>query len=713
MRGRSAMSFDKSMKYLKFINFAALIAIVFASGISARADEGRLDKIFTGLSGDANEVTLKDKYWTVGFDKNSGALVRLESHSTRWNMESRPKLGVSFRLNAPTDHHDNFMYGRDQKSVEVTKLSDHQVRLQWKDLVSQDAGVLPITFTAVVSLKGDALTFESTIQNDSSTMVSTLDYPYFGNFNPPTEGAPMKTEHMWYANLADGDIPGKPVESKQTLFCLVQSTNVGLYVEMHDPTEPYLLDWTFEKRGFAKSKENPSRLEFYTTHWAYVHPNTTAVMAPIVLRAYIGDWHAGVDFYKQWRVTWFKEPHLAPWIKDVNSWQQIQIDSPEQDFRVAYTNLIQYGQECADNGVSAIQLVGWNHWGQDGGDPAEDTEPGLGTWQQFHDAIAQIQAKGVNMVLFGGKPNWADLTQPWYTNELYKYECKDENGNRYEQGGYSYYTPTQLAGLNNHRRAIMDFNDPDYRAIAVKEFDKVLALGANGWLWDELCHHASVLYNWAPDHGYTPPGYIYHGDIPLCHEMREDADKMHPDFTLAGEGPEDWLMQDFECSYFRIGNDSKPVCRYIDSNIRLMCAVTGSDDREMLNLILMDGYIISYEPFQFKGYLEDFPLTLAYGKKIDALRRRYKQYLWDADFRDTLGANVTADGAVRHTVFVTSSGKRAVVVVNQELEKSIRAVVSMPDPGQLTVATPEQPDPMPTDGTLEIPARSAAVVMEQ
>jgi hypothetical protein len=144
-----------------------------------------------------------------------------------------------------------------------------------------------------------------------------------------------------------------------------------------------------------------------------------------------------------------------------------------------------------------------------------------------------------------------------------------------------------------------------------------------------------------------------------------------------------------------------------------MCAVTGWDDREMLNLILLQGYIISYEPFQFKGYLEDFPLTLAYGKKIDALRRKYKQYLWDGDFRDTLGADVTADGAVRHTMFVTSTGKRAVVVVNQELDRPIKAIVSIPHPGDLILATPEHPDALPTDGTIEIPARSAAVVMEE
>ena len=701
MNKKELLSRPQTMQFrtmLKSIIPTACIAITLIAGLSARADD----------------VTLRNGYWTVAFDKTSGALVRLESHNTRWNIESRPELGISFRLNAPVDGHDNFMNGRDQKAAEVTKVSEHQVRIQWKDLTSQNAGVLPITLTATVTLKGDTLSFASTLENHSSLMLSTLDYPYFGNFNPPTPGAPMHTEHMWYANLQEGNIPGqRTVQSKQSLFCLVQSTNVGLYVEMHDPTQPYLLNFMFDHRGFKKSKTNPSRLEFYTTHWAYVQPNSTATLAPIVLRAYEGDWHAGVDRYKEWRDTWFKQPHLPQWIQDVNAWQQLQINSPEQDFRVAYTNLLEYGQKCADNDVAAIQLVGWNHWGQDGGDPAEDTEPGLGTWQQFHDVIAQIQAKGVKIVLFGGKPNWADLTQPWYTNELYKYECLDQNGKRYEQGGYSYYTPTQLAGLNNHRRAIMDFCDPDYRDVATHEFEKVLALGAEGWLWDEICHHADVYYNWAPGHGYTPPGYIYGGDLPLCQEIREAADKVNPDFVLAGEAPEDWLMQDIPISYFRIGNDSKPVCRYIDSKIPLMCAVTGWDDREMLNLILMDRYIISYEPFNFKGYVDDFPLTLAYGKKIDSLRRKYKQYLWDADFRDTLGAEVTADGKVRHTVFVTSSGKRAVVVVNQELDKPITATVLMPNPGQLLVATPEAPDAMPTDGVLKIPARSAAVVMEE
>ena len=391
--------------------------------------------------------------------------------------------------------------------------------------------------------------------------------------------------------------------------------------------------------------------------------------------------------------------------------QQLQINSPEQDYRVPYTDVVKYGEECARNGVNGIQLVGWNFEGQDGGDPSQDIDPHLGTWRQLHDAIAQTQAMGVKMVLFG-KLNWADLTTNWYKTELHKYQCTDPFGIPYEQGGYSYYTPTQLAGINNHRRAVMDFNDPAYQQLATKEFRKVLALRASGWLFDENCHHGPVKYSFAPGHGYDPPGFIYGGDMPMAAQFRAAADQVSPDFVLAGEGQQDWLMQYYSVSYFRIDANSTPVARYIDPQASLMVAVTGFDDREMLNLILLDRYIISYEPYNFKGHLSDFPLTLAYGKKIDALRRRYKAWIWDADFQDTLGANVHADGAHRYSVFVANNGKRSVVVVNEDAIKEISATVDLPHSGRLQLATPEQPDAQPAPETIRLPARSAAVVFE-
>lgn len=245
----------------------------------------------------------------------------------------------------------------------------------------------------------------------------------------------------------------------------------------------------------------------------------------------------------------------------------MQINSPEQDYRVSYSNLVKYGEECAANGVKAIQLVGWNLGGQDGGDPSQSTDPGLGTWKELHDAIAKIQDMGVRIILFG-KLNWADKTTDWYKKELYKYAAADPYGIPYEQGGYSYYTPTQLSGINNRRRAVMDFLSPSYQSFIVREFQKVLDLEASGWLFDENCHHGPVKYNFAPDHGYTTPGFIYSGDMPLAAKLRNAANKVSSDFLFAGEGHMDWLMQYYPCSYFRINGGSTAIDRYIDPKAR-------------------------------------------------------------------------------------------------------------------------------------------------
>jgi hypothetical protein len=718
----------------KLASLAAIGAVTEATEAHARAAgwaEG------AGVS-QGTEVVLEDAQLLVAFDSGSGALTRLERKSTRWVIERRPELGVSFRLLVPLpNQRANFVLGQKQRAASVQRLPGNQVRLEWKNLVSEHGGVLPIVFTAIATLKNGVLTFESSLQNDSPLCVETVDYPYFGDMNPPSREETFESEAMWYGNLESKEIyprfdnekgywgvnyPTKTFQSDHSLYCLIQGASQGLYVEMHDPTQPYLLEYTFEQHpGIIEEDLVPQQdeisgmtvhLEFRTCHFVFAQPNSTKKLAPVVVRGYDGDWHAGIDVYKHWRSSWYREPHVADWALDVHSWLQLQIDGAEQDFSIPYRELPKYIDECAENGVTAIQLVGWAIGGQDGGDPCLDTDPGLGTWQELHEAILHARSKGVKMILFG-KPIWADMTTEWYKKELYKYAATDPYGIPYYAGGYSYTTPTQLAGINNRRRAIMDVQCQAYRDIATREFEKTLALGADGWLFDEVCHHAGVFYSFSPDRGYPSPGYIYGGDMPLAAQFRAAADKVNPDFIFAGEAPQDWLMQYYPVSYFRINDGSRPVCRYIDSQAPLMVAATGIDDREKLNLILLNRYIISYEPFNFKGHITDFPLTLAYGKQIDALRRRYREYLWDAEFHDTLGAKVTStNGLPRHAVFVTRAGKRAVVVVNSDFRKTMTVEVELPNPGRLVVVTPERQEAQPTTGTLQIPARSAAVVLE-
>jgi len=706
------------------------------AAIAALTDNAELSPAQAAAA--AGEIVLQDSELMVAFDPVSGALTRMQRKSSQWTIERRPALGVSFRLHAPLpQRRTNFVLGHKQRAASVEKISENQVRLQWKDMLSEHGGVLPITFTATVTLKDGVLTFDGKLDNQSSLPVETIDYPYFGDITPPSPDSHMQVEHLWTGALSGDEIyphfsnalgywgvrnPTKTINTNQSQFCLIQTPEQGIYVAMQDPAIRYLLQFTYEQHpGVVEAdivpKQDeisgiPVHLEFRTCHFIFAHPHSTVDLTPVVMRTYTGDWHAGLDVYNQWRKTWFGKPHTPSWALDVHSWTQLRVNGAEQEFNVPYRELPKYIDDCAANGVAAIQVTGWNHGGQDGGDPSLDVDPGMGTWDELHEAILYARTKGVKIILFG-KPIFADMSTDWYKKELHKYDAVDPYGNRYESGSYSYTTPTQLAGINNRRRAIMDVCDQRYRDVATGEFKKTLALGAAGWLFDEVMQHNGVIYTFSPDRGYNSPGYLFNADIPLVKQFRAEADKVDPDFLFSGEGPGDWLMPYYTLGYYRIGPGTRHALRYLDPQAPLMAAVTGFDDREKLNLILAYRYIISYEPYNFKGFVSDYPLTLDYGKKIDALRRKYKAYVWDAEFRDDLGAKVTADGAVRHTVFRTAQGKRAVVVINQETTKPITAKLEIPNAGTLMAATPEQPDAQSVSDALRIPARSVVVIMER
>ena len=278
----------------------------------------------------AGEVTLEDSSLRVAFDTDSGALTRLENTCTHRTIERRPELGVSFRLHAPLpNRRDNFVLGQKQRAAEVAKLSDHQLRIQWKNLVSEHGGVLPMVFTSNVTLTNGVLTFEGVLNDNSSLPVETIDYPYFGDLNPPTRTTPMEARAMRNdktANLQSDEIyphfinekgywgvfyPTKTLESQRDLFCLIQALDEGLYVEMNVPTLPYRLQYTFEQHpGVISSINNlvpqqdeisgiPVHLEFRTCHFIFAHPHSTVNLEPIVIRCYSGDWHAGVELYQQ------------------------------------------------------------------------------------------------------------------------------------------------------------------------------------------------------------------------------------------------------------------------------------------------------------------------------------------------------------------------------------------------------------------------------
>jgi len=278
----------------------------------------------------ARDVTLEDHVVLIAFDSHSGALTRFDDKATHWEVERRPKLGDSFRLFAPLPNRRwNPVLGSKQTATAVKKLSDHEILLQWKNLVSENGGVLPLTLTADVTLTNGVLTFDAILENDSSLMVETIDYPYFGDISPPSrQSTNMAVWTMPHTNsdiLVSDEIyshfhnekgywgvfwPTKIFEASRSPFCLIQAPGKGIYVGVGGVSSAYRLQYTFEQHpGLMSSITEmvppadeisgiPVHLEFRMCHLIFQKPHSVMKLAPVVVRCYQGDQHTGSDLLK-------------------------------------------------------------------------------------------------------------------------------------------------------------------------------------------------------------------------------------------------------------------------------------------------------------------------------------------------------------------------------------------------------------------------------
>lgn len=275
----------------------------------------------------AREIKLEDNALLVAFDAHSGALTRLVDKTSKWTIERRPDLGVSFRLFVPLpEQRYNPVLGQKQTAAEVKKISDHEVRLQWKDLKSENGGVLPITITADVGLTNGILTFNTALQNDSALTVETMDYPYLGDCSVPSHDSSLVAYVAHNRSRQSDELyphfrnekgywgvfyPLKTREAQRNPYCLIQSTNEGLCVGTGTATLPYRLEYTFEQHPGVVSAVTalvpqtdtiggtPVYLQFRTCHFIFTGPHSSTNLVPVSLRCYQGDSEVGSSLYKE------------------------------------------------------------------------------------------------------------------------------------------------------------------------------------------------------------------------------------------------------------------------------------------------------------------------------------------------------------------------------------------------------------------------------
>jgi len=241
-------------------------------------------------------------------------------------------------------------------------------------------------------------------------------------------------------------------------------------------------------------------------------------------------------------------------------------------------------------------------------------------------------------------------------------------------------------------------------------------------LHDEALHHSPALLCFDPDHGHRVGAPVYAKDAEFLSRLRsvavpDEGDSSDDDYLYAAEACYDALFDVYELSYQR-SNDSShvPLSRYLRPHAPILTAVTGFDDRNMVNQCLLYRYLMSYEPFLFKGRLTDFDQTVDYGRRMDELRTELREWFWDGTFMDTVGATVTTTNGGSHhpyAVFASSvAGSFGVAIANYDPGSSAALHVRIPgNQGPHRYRLVDDERWQPADGGVSIPPRSAAVVV--
>jgi hypothetical protein len=649
-------------------------------------------------------VRLETDHLVLSFDSINGSLVSLFSKVSNWNILNRPHLGLSWRLMLPLEgRRNNNAWGHLQEKPPTCIVGDQSIKFVWDGIHSEFGGQHDLVVTTQCVLENGQAVFKMNIINRSKVIVENVYYPYLGDMHRPVGCEKFDFKHGFYMDFMtyplyptfpnplgthSVDYPTMSVEGQANLpmnpFGLaMDERGNGLYIGVAE-RRMEAVTWHAE---YQPGWRNSNAFEVFTDdifqgkdvftrfaigHLPFLAPGNEMDLLSFGIEAFKGDWSVGADHYTKMSSKWNTPPHPLPsWAREPHSWLQVQINSPEDELRTMFRDLPErIGRECRHYGVKALQLVGWNEGGQDRGNPTHSPDPRLGTWDELKNAIRAIQEMGVKVILFA-KFNWADESRDDFEERYEPLATKDPYGNYYVYNGYQYMTLSQLTNINTRRLIPMCFGSDEYLEICKREFQKCIDLGADGILYDECQHHGSTLCCFDSQHGHRVGASSYRWDERLNTAFREMV-KDKKEFLIAGEAIYDFQYDYYDLSYGRTwGSKHIPLSRYLRPQGSVMTAVIGFEDRCMINQCLMNRYIISYEPLNFKGNLSDFPLTVDYGQKMDQLRNDLRGYFWDGQFCAKQGGDVLLENGSLYSsyaVYRSVNGKQGMIICNDSKE---------------------------------------------
>jgi len=566
--------------------------------------------------------------------------------------------GIGWLLYVPDGDDTTVSVVGDQQEPPV--VSDDGGTRRWDGVVDENGRRLDLTVTTTVTAFGDRLSLRMSVDNRSGARVDSALFPWIRGVSVPAgrtlqamtrdyygaKHKPLWPRFEWTKGYYGTVRPTAMTDS------LVFGNPTAPFVVMHDEQEavaawvagpnPAIVGWMWELApGYADtigdrvawpgSDAPPGELRFSAVHLLDLPPGESRALADIHLDHATGGWVEALAGYREHRRHAVTTTPPPEWAARPHTWHQIGMRESAGRVRYRFEDLPALAAECREAGVGALHVIGWNDGGQDRNNPSHDPAPDLGGADGLAAAITQCQDMGVRVVLFT-KFTWADLATERFRADLSRLAVRDPYGDYYRLPGYQYLTPHQMLDVSTRRLVPMCFLSEDYLRVCEEEFDKVLATGADGMLYDEAMHHTPATLCYATDHGHPAGASVYAGDAELARRLRARV----PDgreFLFAAETVYEDLQPSYQVSYIRSHYvDHAPLTRYVNPGLRMMTTVSGYDDRNQINQALAYGYSLCYEPAHYKGRLPEIPATVAYGQRAERLRTELADNLWHGTF---------------------------------------------------------------------------------
>lgn len=638
------------------------------------------------------------------FDAKNGALIRVTDKKSGWEIMKREALGQSFEMLLPmegtqmtqADRRYNVVKGIKQDNPEI-KQADNKITFIWKglksDFMDQKAD---ITFKGEVRLTDKGLEYSGEVINNSQLPIEYVSWPCIGEVTVPD-----KTQPLYHSTRNDQrelfphffnqhgywgvDYPTSTYVLPEKSFLQVNDRERGFMV-YHREMPKYMTITSFELiPGYEIRGVNPYedeidgemvRIQFKANHIIFNKPGETSELDPIQFIIYKGDWTKGVDLYRNDRIalTAHQRDTDPKWLDSPLTWRKISIGNGK--------DLVRYGKEALKGGVDVLLVSGW--YRIENGHVLEV----LG----LEDAITECQSQGIRVVL---ETNWitVDRHSAGYRENFRKYVMVDPFDMPY----------------NFHNICP---NTPNIQKWVKSEWLKLPALHmADGYMNSDFNHNNKSFMCFDKFHQHRLGEPTLNGIMKIDAEMAKNL-AGNTEKVALGQGFVDYQNDIYNGYLVNASDNFYALHRYMDTLIPIMLRVEVRNARKAMNEALLNRMNIVYDLNFFNDNLEDYPNIVKYGNQIEDLRNKYAGYLWNATFNEHHGASVQGNN-LEYAVFITKSGKRAVVVVNKSVNDNSKAEVVLDNGKALVYATPESQESKTFNGSVELAPLSAVVIMEK